>query len=64
MEALAQQALQGAVMSRVCPVGRRPAVHGAETALFAEGQPGSDSTRSRKLSRTPGLGGCPALGSH
>lgn len=37
MEALAQQALQGAVMSPVCPVGRQPAVHGAETALFAEG---------------------------
>ena len=51
-------------LSPVCPVGRWPTVHGAETALFGEGQPGSYSTRSRKLSRTPGLGGCPALGSH
>lgn len=42
---------------------RRPPVHGAETALFAKGRPGAYSTRSGKLSRTPGLGGCPALGS-
>ena len=38
-------------------------MHGAAPALSTKGRPGAHSTRSGKLSRTPGLRGCPALGS-